>query len=98
VGRTDGSEPHLLLGGGGRVRTLAFSPDGRWLASTAGSEVRLWPVPHVSKPPLHIWPLEALLAKLGALTNVRVVEDAAASTGYHVYLVPFPGWRDVPTW
>jgi WD40 repeat protein len=31
IGRADGSEPHLLVGGAG-TGWLAFSPDGRWLA------------------------------------------------------------------
>jgi len=43
-------------------------------------------------------PLEALLAPLDRLTNVRVVEDAASPSGYTVDLAPFPGWKDVPTW
>jgi WD40 repeat protein len=96
VGRVDGSEPHLIVGsaGGG----LAFSPDGRWLASISGSEIRLWPMPDLSKPPLHTLPREALIAKLGSLTNVRVVEDRAAPTGYKLDLAPFPGWKDAPTW
>ncbi len=55
-------------------------------------------MPDVSKPPLHTLPREELLSKLRALTNVRVVEDAASTTGYRVDLAPFPGWRDVPTW
>jgi hypothetical protein len=67
-------------------------------ASTPGSEIRLWPMPDLSKPPLHTLPREALIGKLGSLTNVRVVEDKAAPTGYKLDLAPFPGRRDVPTW
>ncbi|MFN8095392.1 MAG: hypothetical protein U0599_24790 [Vicinamibacteria bacterium] len=78
--------------------SLAFSPDGRWLAATPGNDVRLWPMPDLSKPPLHTWPREALLAKLDALTNVRVVADADAPSGYKVDLAPFPGWLDEPSW
>jgi WD40 repeat protein len=98
VGRRDGSEPHLLVGGGGVVASLAFSPDGRWIASASGSEIRLWPMPDVSKPPLHTLPHEALLARLDSLTNVRVVADPSSPSGYKVDLAPFPGWKDVPTW
>jgi WD40 repeat protein len=98
VGRRDGSEPHLLVGGGGRVDSLAFSPDGRWIASASGGEIRLWPMPDLSKPPLHTLPHDALLAKLASLTNVRVVEDPASATGYRLGIAPFPGWKDVPTW
>jgi WD40 repeat protein len=97
VGRVDGSEPHLLVGGGG-PGSLAFSPDGRWIASTAGHDIRLWPMPDLSQTPLHTLPHDVLLAKLDSLTNVRVVEDPAASSGYKVELGPFPGWKDVPTW
>ena len=78
--------------------SLAFSPDGRWIASTAGNEIRLWPMPDLSQPPLHTLPHDALLAKLDRLTNVRVVEDPAAPTGYKLDVGPFPGWKDVPTW
>jgi len=98
VGRLDGSEPHLLVGAGGLVTSLAFSPDGRWLASASGKDLRLWPMPDVSKPPLHTLPLEALLATLGRLTNLRVVGDPAVPTGYRVETGPFPGWTDVPDW
>jgi len=98
VGRADGSEPHLLIGPAGRVQSVAFSPDGQWVASTSGSDVLLWPMPDLSKPPLHTLRREALLAKLDAFTNVRVVEDKASATGYKLDLAPFPGWKDIPTW
>ncbi len=98
VGKADGSEPHWLVGSARTVANLAFSPDGRWIASTSGADICLWPMPDVSKPPLHTLPREALIAKLGSLTNVRVVEDRAAPTGYRLDLAPFPGWKDVPTW
>jgi hypothetical protein len=38
------------------------------------------------------------MAKLDALTNLRVVRDASSSTGWKLELGPFPGWKDVPTW
>jgi WD40 repeat protein len=98
AGPIAGGEPHLLMGHAGAVAALAVSPDGKWIASAAGSEIRLWPMPDVSKPPLHTLPHDELLAKLRALTNVRVVEDAAAPTGYRLDLDPFPGWKDVATW
>jgi len=52
------------------VRTLAVDPLGRWIAS-GGSDttVRLWPMPDLSKPPLHTLPREELIAKLKALTK-----------------------------
>ena len=77
---------------------LAVSPDGRWIASAAGSEIRLWPMPDLSKPPLHTLPLDQLLAKLHELTNLGVAEDETAPSGYRVDVGPFPGWKNVPTW
>jgi hypothetical protein len=41
VGRADGSEPHLLLGRGGSISNVAVSPDGKWVASSSGSEIRI---------------------------------------------------------
>jgi len=98
VGRGTGEEPHLLLGHRGRVFSVAFSPDGKWLASASGSEIILWPVPDLSKPPLHTLPHAELLAKLGSLTNLRAVRDPASSTGWRLELGPFPGWQSVPEW
>jgi WD40 repeat protein len=98
VGRISGEEPHLLLGHSGPVTDVAVSPDGKWIASASGAEIRLWPMPDVSKPPLHTLPHDELMARLGSLTNLRVVEDAASTTGYRLDIGPFPGWKDVPTW
>jgi hypothetical protein len=42
--------------------------------------------------------MRTTIAPSPSLTNVRVVEDAAAPTGYKLDLGPFPGWKDVPTW
>ncbi len=98
VGPTSGEEPHLLLGHTGPVNRVAVSPDARWIASASGSEIRLWPTPDLKKPPFHTLPLETLMARLHALTNLRVVEDAASPGGYRLDVGAFPGWRDVPTW
>ena len=98
VGPSDGRAPHLLCCHAGRVDALAVSPDGRWVASGAGSEIRLWPMPDVTKPPLHTLPYQELMAKLRAMTNLVVVADEASSTGYKLDIGPFPGWKDVPTW
>ena len=98
VGPADGSEPHRLCCHAATVNTVALSPDGKWVASAAGGEIRLWPMPDVTKPPLHTLPYDELMAKLGALTNLGVVEDAASPTGYKLDIGPFPGWKDVPTW
>jgi WD40 repeat protein len=98
VGTLAGEEPHLLLGHAGPVNQVAISPDARWIASTSGSEIRLWPMPDLSKPPFHVLPYEELMARLRAQTNLRVVEDPQAPTGYRLDVGPFPGWRDVPSW
>jgi WD40 repeat protein len=98
VGPADGSEPHRLCCHVGKVSTVAFSPDGQWVASAAGGEIRLWPTPDLKKAPLHTLPYDELMAKLHALTNLQVVEDAASPTGWKLDVGPFPGWKDVPTW
>ncbi len=98
VGPVTGEEPHLLLGHQGEVWAVAVDPLGRWVASAAGSEIRIWPMPDLSKPPLHTLPREELIAKLKTLTNLRVVRDEESSTGWKLTHDPFPGWETVPTW
>jgi len=98
VGPLTGEEPHLLLGDAG-PHFLDVSPDGRWIASPGDDGfVRLWPMPDMTKPPLHTLAHDALLAKLDTLTNLRVVPDPSSSTGWKLDVGPFPGWKDVPTW
>lgn len=99
VGRLSGGEPHLLIGHKGTIDSVAISPDLRWVATTGGDNtLRLWPMPDLSKPPLHTLPREELIAKLQSLTNLRVVRDASASNGWKVEVGPFPGWKNAPTW
>jgi len=99
VGKLNGDEPHLLLGHETAVTLVAIDPLGRWVASGSDDEtIRLWPMPDLSKPPLHILPPEELIAKLKTLTNLRVVRDPESSTGWKLTHDPFPGWETVPTW
>jgi WD40 repeat protein len=98
VGAASGEEPHLLLGPPGIGDALALSADERWVASATGDQVSLWPVPDLSRPPLHLLPHAELLARLNALTNLRVVPDPASATGWKLTGAPFPGWEKAPTW
>ncbi len=98
VGRIEGGEPHLLLGHNGTVWITNVSPDGRWIASAEDGNLRLWPMPDLSKPPLHTLPREELIAKLKTLTNLRAVRDPESSTGWKIEVGPFPGWAEVPEW
>ena len=97
VGPTTGEEPHLLFGHKGRVTAIAVSPDERWIASASDDSISIWPMPDVTKTPLHTLPHAELLAKLDNITNLRVVRDAS-STGWKLGIGPFPGWKDVPKW
>jgi WD40 repeat protein len=98
VGHPD-EAPHLLLGHKGQVTNLAFSPDGKWLAS-AGEDntLRLWPMPDLDTPPLNTLLHDELIAKLKSLTNLRAVRSLDDPTGWTIELGPFPGWKEVPEW
>jgi WD40 repeat protein len=99
VGSPNGRTPHLLLGHEGTVLAVAVDPLGRWIVSGGhDGTIRLWPMPDLSKPPLHTLPREELIAKLKTLTNLRVVRDPGSSTGWTLTHDPFPGWETVPTW
>ena len=99
VGRITGEEPHVLLGQQGSIHSIAFSPDGRWIA-TGGEAfaIHLWPVPDVSKPPLHRRSHDELMAVLRSHTNLQAVPDPSSATGYKLAPGPFPGWARVPQW
>jgi WD40 repeat protein len=99
VGRLSGDAPHLLYGHEAPVQRVALSPDLEWVASTAEDDtLRLWPMPDLDQPPLHVLPHEELVAQLRSLTNIRAVRDPEDSTGWRITLDPFPGWEEVPGW
>ena len=96
VGPIDG-EPHLLYGHNLAVSSVAVSPDGKWIASgSQDGTIRLWPMPEGT--PLHMLPYQELLERLRGLTNLRVVPDENADSGYRVEIGPFPGWKKLPEW
>ncbi len=98
IGPVTGETPHLILGPED-LRFPVISPDGRWITGLDNSDtITLWPVPDLSRRPLHSLPYDELLAKLRTITNLRVVSDPESSTGWGWDLDPFPGWEEVPEW
>ena len=90
VGPATGEEPHLLIGHEGPIWGVRIDPTGRVIASTSvDGTVRIWPMPQGQ--PLHTWSRDALLHKLRSLTNVRIVPDASAASGYRTTFLPFQG-------
>jgi len=99
VGSVTGGARHLLLGHLGEVRRVEVSPDGRWIASAGWIDnAILWPMPDVTEPPFHTLPHNELLDRLRSLTNLRLLPDDEAPTGYRLHIEPFPGWDTIPTW
>ena len=98
VGSLTNAEPHLLFSHKGLPRSIAIDPQRRWIVTASDEEIRLWPMPDLSQPPLHTLPYEELLAKLRSLTNIRLVEDPDAPEGWSLTFEPFPGWEATPMW
>lgn len=95
VGPITGEEPHLLFRHTQRISSVAVSQDGKWIAS--GSDdgtIRVWPKPHGK--PFHTLPYKELMKRLHSLTNLRMIADNKADTGYTLQPGAFPGWEEVP--
>jgi WD40 repeat protein len=86
----------VLFGHEGDVLCIAFSPDGRWLATGDWDGIiRIWPIPEGK--PLHTLPYEELLDRLRAQTNLRVTGNR--EDGYKIKPTGrFPGWAELPEW
>jgi WD40 repeat protein/DNA-binding winged helix-turn-helix (wHTH) protein len=99
VGPASGGEPHLFFSQTVSPQRVAFSPDGRWVASSGErTSVRLWPVPDVNRTPLHRRNRDEILATLHSWTNLRAVKDPQSPTGWKLEPGPFPGWARLPRW
>ncbi len=73
-----------MAGGSLRRETIRRSVSGPCRISTSSPFIR--------------FAYEDLLERLRNVTNVRVVEDDASSTGYRIDIAPFPGWEKLPEW
>jgi WD40 repeat protein len=97
AGPITGEEPHVLFGHEMKVWSVAVSADDRWIATASDDgTLRLWPMPEGQ--PFHTLPHSELLQRLRAMTNLRVIADHKASTGYRLEAGTFPGWEKLPEW
>jgi WD40 repeat protein len=100
VGSLTDEEPHLLLSHETVITFARVSPDGRWILTRGDNSLRLWPMPDVTKKPLHTLPYDELMTRLRALTNVRAIPDPESPNGYVLDpdFTAHRGWAEVPEW
>jgi WD40 repeat protein len=98
VGDLAEGKPHLLFSHSGTAISVEVQGDRIVSGGSEDGTVRIWTMPDMDETPFHLLPYEELLAKLRALTNVRVVPDENSETGYGTEVTEFPGWEVVPTW
>jgi WD40 repeat protein len=100
VGRVNDRRFHLLLGPESGPVTPLVSPDGRWIVTVGDRDLLIWPMPDLSRPPLHTLPHDEFVARIEALTNLRTVPDDESPSGYSVKpdYAAYHGWAQAPEW
>jgi WD40 repeat protein len=101
VGPVADERAHLLLGHQSQITGFSIAPDGQWIAtSSQDGTIRLWPMPDLTKQPLHTLPLAELVTELKAFTNLRAVPDEDSRTGYRIEpdFAASRGWATAPEW
>ena len=84
VGPVTGEKPLRLVGHEATASAVTISPDGRWVVSAAGSEIKLWPIHDLPQRQLHEMSHRELLETLRSLTNLRAAPDPASPNGWKV--------------
>lgn len=101
IGPASGETPHLLIANADQESLLplvAVSSDGRWIASSDATGVRLWPMPDLSRSPMQTLPYGQLMSTLRSQTNVRVVRNPFEPFAYNVEIGDLPAWKIASTW
>ena len=94
--KSTAANPTSCLDTRGQSSLSFISQDSRWVVTSGFGDgtFRLWPMPDLSKPPLHTLPHDELIAKLKTLTNLRAVRDEESATGWKVEVRAVSGVGD----